>query len=585
MIYRLYFDDPAHHLIRIEIDLPVRAEGDWEMVLSKWRPGRYEIAPYAENIVEVRAQTAAGAEVPLEKLAYNRWWVPHRPEAVTFTYKYYANVGNAGSSWFTESFVYFNGVNFFMYCEGHFEDACEVHLDLPDNYRIACGLPQDGTVLMAENFHQLVDAPLIASATLQHDTVRVSGVIHHLWFQGETSPNWSQIKSDFLRFGEAQTAMFGGFPVSEYHYLFIVHNKHFYHGVEHYNSTAIALGPGYRLMQPELYEELLGVSCHELFHTWNVKAIRPADMQPYDYDRENYSQLHYVTEGVTTYYGDLMLLKSGVWDLETYLRVFNNSVLKRHYNDNGRDHVSLEQASYDSWLVGYKSGVPNRKISFYTKGALAAFILDYLIRKGSENARSLDTVLREMYARFGKPGPDGIRRGYTREDYKSIAEAHAGHDLDEYFSEVISGTAPLEERLQQAARYFGLEMKRRSTHTGYGKFLGFRLEASGTAAIVKQVHENSPADRAGLHPGDEIIALNGLRVNSGNLTSVYRHFMLRQQHELHIFRHERLQKLQLIPGGSPTPAYMLTPGRHPSREQLRNLMAWIKIEGYRDPEA
>jgi predicted metalloprotease with PDZ domain len=355
--------------------------------------------------------------------------------------------------------------------------------------------------------------------------------------------------------------------------------------VEHYNSTVIALGPGYRLMANDVYEELLGVSCHELFHTWNVKAIRPADMRPYDYDNENYSKLHYVTEGVTTYYGDLMLLKSGVWNLETYLRVFNNSVLKRHYGNNGRDHVTLEQASYDSWLVGYKSGVPNRKISFYTKGALAAFILDQQIREATGNARSLDTVMREMYQRFGKGEGGQPPKGYTRDDYKSIAEAHAGRDFDRYFEEVISGTEPLEDRLRHAANYFGLELRQRNTFTGHGKYLGLQLETNGAAAKIKQVHEGSPADKAGLHPGDEIVAVNGLRAGSANLGQLLMHFRGDEQVRLHFFRYEKLQQATLEWDEYETRVYMLVPQAHPSEAQLHNLIAWLRIDGYEDPVA
>ncbi|MEM7037654.1 MAG: PDZ domain-containing protein, partial [Bacteroidota bacterium] len=331
-----------------------------------------------------------------------------------------------------------------------------------------------------------------------------------------------------------------------------------------------ALGPGHRLMEKELYPELLGVSCHELFHTWNVKAIRPADMRPYFYDGENYSRLHYVTEGVTTYYGDLMLMKGGVWTLEEWLRVFNNSVLNRHYANDGHLHISLEHASFDSWLVQYQPGVPNRKISFYTKGCLAAFILDYRIRKATENRNSLDTVMQEMYERFGI-----TETGYTKEDYKSIAEKHAGHNLDEYFERFISGTDPMEMSLAAAADYYGLRFGERQIVKSLDRDYGFTLDEE---VKVKQVWEGSPAMAAGLRPGDEIVALNDRRLTKGNRQQLAQYFEGRSGHVLHFFRNEELQRIEIARNPNwQRVLYMIGTLENPTDAQMRNREAWMQV--------
>ena len=574
MKYRLTFPEPHRHFIHIEVELAASPNQATVLYLPKWRPGRYEIGPYVQNIADVRAVSQSGKEVLVSKTAFNCWEVAASDEEVKFQYAYYANVADAGSSLFDERQVYINGVNLFAFQKDKIDEPCEVHLELPADYQIACGLRQEGHVLYADDFHQLVDGPLIASANLLHRSFSVSGTTHHVWFQGNVKPDWERIERDFVGFGEAQVELFGGFPVNEYHYLFQIHNKHFYHGVEHYNSTVIALGPGFKVMQPELYEELLGVSCHELFHTWNVKAIRPADMRPYNYDRENYSRLHYITEGVTTYYGDLMLLKGGVWKLEEYLSVFNNSVVRRHYANNGRDHVSLEQASFDSWLVGYKPGVPNRKISFYTKGALAAFILDYLIRKNTDNQRSLDTVMREMYDRFGK-----TETGYTKEDYKSIAEAHAVISLDDYFEDFICGTVPMEAKLAEACHYFGLGYVRRKFRYRYEQVFGFTVDEDKGVYTIKQVYEGSAADVAGLIPGDELVAVQGLRAANGNLDLLMQHHNEEEIIRMNFFRNEELRKISLDRNVGTTPLrYMLIIDKNASEQQVANRKAWIKVQ-------
>jgi predicted metalloprotease with PDZ domain len=571
MNYRLYFDAPDLHLIRVQLDLPAYA-GSQELHLPKWRPGRYEMAPYAERIVDARAWSASGMLLQVTKTATHTWQIAQNGEAAVLEYKYYAIIGDAGGSLYDQDQVYINPCNLLMYDATQLDAPCEMWLDLPEDYRIACGLRQAGTTLYADNFHLLVDAPFIASQTLQHHAFTVEDVPFNIWFQGDVKPQWRRLEEHFQAFIKAQIRMFGGFPVDEYHFLYQIHNKSIYHGVEHTNSTIIALGPGFRLDEVDEYEDLLSVSCHELFHTWNVKAIRPADMQPYVYDREMYSTLHYITEGVTTYYGELLVFKCGVWSLGEFLKVFNKSFLKKHYGNNGRDHISLEHSSFESWLIGYKEAVPNRKISFYTKGALAALLLDVTIRKGSGNARSLDTVMREMYERFGKTGV-----GYTRDDYQGISEAHAGHSLDDYFRDFISGTVPMEAALADAADYLGLALIEQDAGTIGERDYGFIIDEDGGRAVIKQVHEGSPAEQAGLCPGDVLVAIQGHRANANEVEPLLRFIADDEDLQLHVFRANMLELLVLDSQPDYRHAYhLLVENPEATEVQLRNRDLWAR---------
>ncbi|HEX2901767.1 MAG TPA: PDZ domain-containing protein, partial [Bacteroidia bacterium] len=311
---------------------------------------------------------------------------------------------------------------------------------------------------------------------------------------------------------------------------------------------------------------------HELFHTWNVKAIRPADMQPYAYDHEQYSRLHYVTEGVTTYYGELLVFKCGVWSLGEFLKVFNKDFLRKHFANNGRDHISLEHSSFESWLVGYGEGVPNRKISFYTKGALAALILDVTIRKGSGNARSLDTVMRELYERFGKTGV-----GYTREDYKAISEAHAGHSLDDYFRDFISGTVPMEDALADAADYLGLALVPKDPVSVAERDYGFIIDEEGGRAKIKQIHEGSPAERAGLCVGDVVVAIQGHRAAANDIDALLRFLADDEDLQMHVFRNDMLELLVLeAEADYRYQVHILVENPDATEDQLRNRDAWAR---------
>lgn len=571
MKYRLYFDAPEMHLIRVQMDLPAIA-GAQDIHLPKWRPGRYEMAPYAERIVDARAWSVSGKLLDVAKTSSHTWQIAQNGEAAVFEYKYYAIISDAGGSLYDQDQVYINPCNLLMYDATQINAPCEMWLDLPDDYRIACGLRQENTTLFADNYHLMVDAPLIASQTLQHHAFVVEDVPFNIWFQGDVKPQWHSLETHFTGFIKAQIRMFGGFPAKDYHFLYQIHNKKIYHGVEHTNSTIIALGPGYRLDEPDDYEDLLSVSCHELFHTWNVKAIRPADMQPYVYDREMYSRLHWITEGVTTYYGELLVFKSGAWSLGQFLQVFNKSFLRKHYGNNGRDHISLEESSFESWLIGYKEGVPNRKISFYTKGALAAFLLDVRVRRASGNVHSLDSVMREMYERFGKTG-----LGYTRADYQAIAEAYAGQSLDDYFRDYIAGTLAMEPALSDAADYLGLALIARDPGTIGERDYGFVIDEDGGRAVVKQVHEGSPAAQSGLCVGDILVAVQGHRANASEVEPLLRFLEDDEDVELHVFRNNMLEHLVIESSAAYRhTTYLMVEHPEPTMEQLRNRDLWAR---------
>jgi predicted metalloprotease with PDZ domain len=413
---------------------------------------------------------------------------------------------DAGRSYLDQFQLYVNPCNLFLYREEKINEPCAVELFLPPTWQVAGGMPLRASTLLAADYHVLADSPFFAGPALKHLTYVAGGITFHAWFQGLVAHHMDVMREDLQKFSEAQIRLFGGFPASEYHFLFYFLEDKMHHGVEHQNSTVIVMGPGRKFMLKEYYDDFLGISSHELFHAWNVKAIRPADMQPYDYGKAQYSKLHYVTEGVTTYYGDLMLLKAGVWDLATWLVSFNTGELARYYNSDSRSYISLEQSSFESWTVGYSPGVPNRKISFYSKGAIVAFLLDIQIRSASGNQKSLDDVMREMYLRFGKTG-----KGYTREDYLGVLRDVGGMDFSTFFELYISGTHPVEEELAKCAAYIGLKLIADPVVSPSEERLGLLFDDDLSGFPIKTVFENSPAEKAGLAVGDIINTINGVR--------------------------------------------------------------------------
>ena len=267
----------------------------------------------------------------------------------------------------------------------------------------------------------------------------------------------------------------------------------------------IALGPTYSVFGED-YKELLGVSSHELYHTWNVKAIRPIEMHPYDFTKENYSQLGFICEGVTTYMGDLFLLKSGVFTLKQYLKEFSNQ-LQKHFDNFGRFNYSVAESSFDTWLDGYVAGAPGRKVSIYTEGCLLAFVTDVRILRATNNRYGLDEVMKRLYYNFALEG-----KGVSEQDYKDMLENISGISFDDLFKDYVHGTRPYESILVDCLEYLGLSMEHKPSPSYSTGKLGFKAVKS--TSKVLSIYPGSPACLGGLMIDDEVISVNGFKVSS-----------------------------------------------------------------------
>lgn len=449
MHYHISIPDTTEHFIKLKWTIDHIRQDIIHIQQPAWRPGRYELQNYARNVRSFEITDTQGKPVSFHKTHKDRWEVDTRNvSTLIVSYEYYANQLDAGASYVNEEFLYINPVNCMMYTEGRMDEEYTIDFTLPADYLIACQLPVNGHQLTAKNFDELADSPLIASATLHHYSFEVnsnnpaapSSAIH-LWFQGAPYHDMDRMMKETRQYCEEQIGVFGDLPSRNYHFLYHILPAPFRHGVEHLNSTVIAMGPPEDWSKPDFYDSFMAISSHELFHLWNIKRIRPNDMLPYDFTRENYSTLGYVYEGVTTYYGDLMLLRCGAWTWQQYTGSFNGDLLK-HVSNPGRFNYSVAESSFDTWLDGYVAGVPARKVSIYTEGMLAAFIADILIIKESEGKYSLNNVMHDLYHLYYKHD-----KGYSESDYKLLLEKYAGQSFDLYMEEVIHGKGYFEKWL------------------------------------------------------------------------------------------------------------------------------------------
>jgi predicted metalloprotease with PDZ domain len=297
--YSFSCENPSQQYISIKATFSVNSKTT-TVQLPSWRPGRYELGNFAKNVKGFRIFDENNKAVSFKKLVKDAWEVDTEgKKEIRVEYSYFAAELNAGSTFLNAEQLYVNPVNCCVFTEETKREPVELELAIPSDWKIAGSMKENGTVLSASNFEELADSPFICSNSLQYNQYEVNGTIFHLWLNGEVKPDWKRLVKDFKAFTAKQLEKFMEFPVPEYHFLIHILPYKAYHGVEHQRSTVITLGPSYEVFA-SLYKELLGVSSHELYHTWNVKAIRPADMYPYDFTKENYSELGYICEGVTT---------------------------------------------------------------------------------------------------------------------------------------------------------------------------------------------------------------------------------------------------------------------------------------------
>jgi len=495
--YTLSQKFPQDSFLQVEV-LVKPSHAIFEMKLPDWRPGRYQLGNFSKYLRNFRAKNQNQERLDFKKTNKNTWQIHCEDEYCIIQYEIFTSTIDGGSTFVDEEHWYLNFINCLLYQPEAMHQDHKVLLEIPEDWTIACSLKKEGRNLSASSFYELVDSPVLSSRNLQHLQYKVRDIDFHLWFRGKADlRKRDQIIEDFKKFTLHQIETMGEFESQEYHFLFQIPDEKAYHGVEHLNSTCIVLGPAKEFNTDSFYDNFLGISSHELFHYWNIIRIRPEEMHPYDFEKENYFSTGYVAEGVTTYYGDLFLIRSGVKDLEWYMNELN-TLFKRHFENYGRFNTSVAESSWDLWLDGYEAGIPDRKVSIYVKGALIALILDLKIILETNGQKSLDNVMHTLWSDFYKNN-----KGYSPEDYLSAAEAVIGHNLTEYSKQFITGCHPIEEELSLLLGQFGFELHLKSNEDPFAKHFGLKINEGTVVGLAL----DSPAEKQ-FRIGDKLISIN-----------------------------------------------------------------------------
>jgi predicted metalloprotease with PDZ domain len=560
--YLLSWGAPAEHLFDIAIRFTAPEETP-RLRLPAWRPGRYLIQNYAAN---VREWTAGDARI--WKDDKSSWRVEARAgEEVTVRYRYYAGVLDAGSSFLDEDEAYFNGSNLFMLVDGLRAEEHLLTIAAPADWLIETQLPRgEDNAYHARDYDQLIDSPFIAAKAMTRHSFVEQGARIHLVFRDDDGVDTEQYLEPTRGIVRAQARLFGGLPFTDYRFLYHVRDR--WHGVEHEDSSSIILrrqsllGAG---RGDEGYDRMLSITSHELFHAWNVKRIVPAKFAPYDYWTETPTRLLWAMEGLTSYYGELSLVRAGLWSEERYLRHLAVEIQTLEGLP-ARRHLSLAQASFDGWLSdpAQMHDHGNAWFSFYNKGEIVSALLDLTIRHSTEGVHSLDDVLHLLWEEYGQTG-----RGLEEDAIERLVARVT--DVGDFFERYVEGTEPLpyEELFTPFGVAFATVPREPETAS-----LGARLKSQDGLLLVESVIRGGAGMDAGLLPGDELLALGDTRIaGEAMLTAALRTLQAGQTQELLIARAGVLRRLSLAAHPDPRPLVTL---RAEEPNELRN--DWLRRE-------
>lgn len=511
--YIISYKHPHRHYVDFKLETNTNSVKNMRFQLAAWRPGRYELGNFSQNIRNWCAFDENGISLNFKKINKDLWEVDTKnTKKISVTYSYYSNQLDAGSCYLDEFQLYLNPVQCCFYIPGRIDEKYNLIIEKPDNYKIASSLEINNNKLISNGYEELAESPIICSSNLQKNTYEINNTKFHIWFQGECKVNWHKIMKDFSLFTQKQINHFEGFPVNEYHFLFQITPYKSYHGVEHTKNTVILLGPSDQIMN-ERYEDLLGVCSHELYHTWNIKSIRPKELLPYDYTKENYFRTGFVAEGVTTYMGDLTLYTSGVFSWEEFIKTQNQN-LDRHLMNYGRFNLSVADSGFDSWLDGYKLGAPDRKVSIYPDAALCMLMVDLEIIINSNGKFSLHSVMKDLYHNFGLKNI-----GYSELDFQKICIKFGGTKVSNIFKDHIYDTKNYIPTLNSLLSQIGLELIEKKNPNLSAQYFGFITIEENNKIIIKKIEPNSAADNQGIGCNDEIVEIENKCIDD-NLNNI-----------------------------------------------------------------
>jgi predicted metalloprotease with PDZ domain len=579
--YTLRFPASYQHYVEVEVSIPVApGSSALELFLPVWTPGSYLVREYSRHLEALSAIGRDRKQLAVTKTRKNHWTIdiPQALPEITLHYRLYCHDLTVRTNFRDDTMAVLNGAATFLTVAGETNRTYEVTVELPTGWS-SCWSPLPGSAnrFYASDYDHLVDSPLVAGSP-SSAFFEVDGKLHQLVNFGDgTYWDMQQSLADLRSIVLQHRAMWGELPYD--HYLFFNLLSGGRGALEHRDSMLL-MADRFTMRSRNTYREWLEVASHEFFHLWNVKRLRPMELGPFEYESEVYTRNLWIAEGFTEYYGPLAVCRAGLMSEEEFLGTESpprgsgipdslSSWIEDLQNTPGRRVQSASDASFDAWIKYYRPDANSRNssVSYYTKGAVIAWLLDARTRAATGGAGNLDDIMRLALQRYGGA------RGFSTEEFQATAEEVARVDLKHWFHQVAESTEELD--YSEAVEWFGLRF--RAALPGKS-WIGCATKTEEGRLIVTEVLRGSPADQTGISPDDEILAVAGSRVRPGQWPTLLEQFRPDELIPLLVSRRDRILTLSVRVGQEPARQWLLEADPAATEAQIRHRMEWLSTD-------
>jgi predicted metalloprotease with PDZ domain len=535
--------------------------------IPSWTPGYYQLLHFGKNISGVRAHSSNGSPLPVLPDSANRWKVIGS-ERKSFTVEYHVTATRAfvATPYLDSTRGYISPPGVFMYVNGSIDIPATISIDLPKGWKAATGLEpgKKSNEFTAPDFDILYDSPILMGPLEELPSFTVQGVPHYFVGYNLGEFDRQEFVNDLKQIVETSVKIIGDIPYRHYTFLAIGPGPG---GIEHLNSTTFGFS-GSSLNTPAGKRRMYSFLAHEYFHHYNVKRIRPIELGPFDYDRENRTNMLWVSEGITVYYDLLITRRAGLMTTEELLESYRGRLLG-YENKPGRLYQSATEASYNTWSegpFGRSNDEINKTISVYDKGAILGLLLDFNIRHETNNEKSLDDVMRALYNEFYLEKQRGFKEG----EFREVCERVAGTELSEVFS-YASTTREIDYRKYFA--YAGLDIDSEPRPLD-GGWLGITTRMRNDSLYISDVDMESPAWEAGLRR--QMMVLQVDHEPAKGLTPVLKDRTQGERVSLRVSHKGDVQEMSLPLGTKVEASFVIKPMANPAALQRRIFEDWLK---------
>lgn len=576
--YNISWKDPASHVLQVRILADV-SQGEYtDFSIPVWRPGRYTLEHYAAGISAFEAQSLSGKPFEWKKINTDTWRVFHEESSrLVVTYQFYAVGIDAGSTYLGKDQLFINPVNVCMFIPGRLEDPVGLFFpEVSPNWDIVSAMPRGGATssFFPDDYHQLVDNPVLLAKEIKTLEFELEGATFYLHFHGDYRGG---IRTDqeaihvIKQICSEAHKIFGSFPFESYHFIYRLLPYDIRHAVEHANCASFALPARISESPTKMSSGIGGISAHEFWHVWNVKRIRPTALLPYDYSQPQYTGLHWFTEGVTNYYADLLLVRSGIIEVKTFFSRQANAI-QGVENHGARKRISPTQASMDSWAGGAYYHPPGGFPSYYTLGQRIGFILDIAIQRYTDGSKNLDDLFRYLNEHYG-----GLKKGLDEDGIQKALEEISGKNWSDFFQNYIHQTEPIP--YEDYLDWMGLRLQMKEVERLSTKKLGLEsYQKTGQGILIREVQPGSLFAKEHLMKGDVILEWNDKPAASFDIEAFCRGLSSGEDFTVKVFSDFELKSLKLN-YKKPFNEWKVSITRDPDKQEQQNqrLHPWLDI--------